>query len=221
MTALDPRHLPELKEDEAVSSGAMWTPVILGTPGAISYRVHLLDREGREVSPWHDIPLRGTAGSFHALCLTPKGSQEDCEVAVLEKYAPLRVRLRNNKPTRFADPLPWNYCVLPQTWADSSTRSAEFGNLPLDDSPLELIDISSRVRAVGEVYAVEALAGFALVDPKGFQLSWKIVGIAADDPSGFSDLSDPNVVSAVQTLLDCAKEWLCSGRHCGGRSLAA
>ncbi|CAI5457908.1 unnamed protein product [Closterium sp. Yama58-4] len=126
------------------------------------------------------------------------------------------MRLRNNKPMRFADPIPWNFGVFPQTWADSSTRCPEFGNLPLDDSPVELIDIGSQVRQLGEAYAVEPLAAFVLVDPRGFQLSWKVVGIATDDPSGFQDLSDENVAGIVQTLLDCIRDWLRAGRHCGG-----
>ncbi|CAI7860552.1 unnamed protein product [Closterium sp. NIES-54] len=197
-----------------------WTPVTLGTPGGNSFRVTLIDDASNEVSPWHDVPLHSSNGTFNAVCLTPKGCQDDYEVAVRERLAPLRMRLRNNKPMRFADPIPWNFGVFPQTWADSSTRCPEFGNLPLDDSPVELIDIGSQVRQLGEAYAVEPLAAFVLVDPRGFQLSWKVVGIATDDPSGFQDLSDENVAGIVQTLLDCIRDWLRAGRHCGGETMA-
>lgn len=73
-----------------------------------------------------------------------------------------------------------------------------------------------QVRGIGEVYAAVPLAAFALVDPFGFRVSWKVVGIASDDPSGFHDITDENVAATVHTLLECIKDWLRTGRHCRG-----
>jgi len=84
---------------------------------------------------------------------------------------------------------------------------------------IETVDISAQVRGIGEVYAAEPLGAFALVDPAGFQVSWKVVGIATDDPSGFQDLNDDNVAATVHTLLDCIRDWLRTGRHWGGETL--
>ncbi|CAI7752324.1 unnamed protein product [Closterium sp. NIES-54] len=197
-----------------------WSPLLNGPPGTTSFCVTLEDASGREVSPWHDVPLHSTSGGFHLVCTTPKGTQVDCHVAVQERLAPLRHRVRAATAAvgggwqlvQFNEPVPWNCGVLPQTWSDGAQRCAEFGNLPFDDSPIEMVEIGRRVRSVGEVYSVGALAVFALVDPRGLRLSWKVVGIALDDDSGVVDSQN----GSVHILLDSIQEWLHSCRAIRG-----
>ncbi|KAB1212138.1 Soluble inorganic pyrophosphatase 1, chloroplastic [Morella rubra] len=50
------------------------------------YRVFLVDRSGKKVSPWHDIPLRLGNGIFNFVVEIPKDTRAKMEVATDEPY---------------------------------------------------------------------------------------------------------------------------------------
>ena len=55
---------------------------------------------------------------------------------------------------------------------------------------VDVVEISERVAAMGEVYAVKPLAVLAMIDDG--ELDWKIIAIRADDPKAalMNDVED-------------------------------
>ena len=190
-----------------------------GEPGTLQHRILLQDKDGNEVSPWHDIPLYVAHGCVNIVCKTPKGSWAEYEPAVREPSAPLRLTCRNRGPAHFSSNVPWNYGMLPRTWADPEVEHDEYGGLSYSSGALEVIALGSRVAQTGEVYAVKPLASFALVNEAGL-LSWKIVGIEANDPLALKLRDAKDVEKLLGETLRDIQEWLrtchCteSGEHC-------
>ena len=79
----------------------------------------------------------------------------------------------------YASPACRNVGLLPQTWATGDDEST---GMPADQRPIECIELGDRLRVLGEVYVVKTLGAFAVIDQISFQLSWKILSVAADDP---------------------------------------
>eukprot|EP00271_Cylindrocystis_brebissonii_P011851 TRINITY_DN29825_c0_g1_i1.p1 TRINITY_DN29825_c0_g1~~TRINITY_DN29825_c0_g1_i1.p1 ORF type:complete len:787 (+),score=109.38 TRINITY_DN29825_c0_g1_i1:386-2746(+) len=201
----------------------------IGESGTATFRIVYVDSDGYGVTPLNRIPLyvygktaqaqapAGSPGSGNALlsapalnliCSTPRGSRVQMELAEDEIWSPLRLRLRNGKPWPFQQPMEWNYGVLSQTWAGEDSRCDSEAVLPPDERPLEAVEIGSKLRTCGEVYAVKPLGCFAVIEPGTLRLSWKMVAIAVDDPIA----PDVNHVADLQEKVDGTleeiREWL-------------
>lgn len=194
----------------SLSSGVQVVEV--GDQGTPSFRLVYLDTEGHGISPWSHIPLYNRDGDIHVICSMPQQIHCQMEVSWNEIWRPLRLKLNSKKEViSFSESASWNVGIIPQTLADEDDVEGLNGGLSGDGRPLEIIDIGSTSRALGEVYAVKPVSAFAVLRPDTFQVSWKIIGIAADDPSAdtLNDVSD--VAEKFPGLLESVREWL---RHC-------
>eukprot|EP00897_Mesotaenium_endlicherianum_P001270 jgi/Mesen1/1170/ME000124S00201 len=188
-------------------AGDTWQPQYYGPPGTLQYRLILLDRKEREVSPWHDVPLYTTGGQFNVVCKTPRGSWVKYEVAASEDFCPIKVcRSRKGRPAHFSRNATWNYCMFPQTWASAEQPNEDFGGLLYDNKPVDVLEIGTHRPQAGEVYAVKVLGAFAVVE--GMKLSWKFVAIAASDPLAGALHDADDVVRRMAGLVDELKDWL-------------
>ena len=155
--------------------------VDFGTAGSLRYRMIFLDEEQKEVSSWDGIPLHSDTSKliFNFVCTTPKGTQARLRFATEEPFHPLHhiENLSTRSPAHYAENVRWNYGLLPQTWTtdaggkgsgtltSSGGFAKRFGGLPLSSTPLEVIEMGSRIPELGEVYPVKPVAAFAVVIP--------------------------------------------------------
>lgn len=181
-----------------------------GTAGSLPYRMIFLDEEQKQVSPWHGIPLHSDKSNliFNFVCTTPKGTCARLRFATEEPFHPSHhiENLSTPSPAHYAENARWNYGLLPQTWTTGALTSSggfaeRFGGLPLSSTPLEVIEMGSRISDLGEVYPVRPVAVFAVINPGetnnvGPTLSWRILAVAADDP--MADLKQLTVVDEVK-----------------------
>jgi len=73
-------------------------------------RLRFKDGSGKEISPWHDIPLSaGEAGVFNAVIEIPKYTKPKMEVAIKEKNNPIAQDVKKGKLRDYHGPIFWNY----------------------------------------------------------------------------------------------------------------
>merc|ERR1712194_509153 len=178
------------------------TTVVDGEVGTAEYRLRYKDTAGKEISPWHDIPLHtGEAGVFNAVFEIPKMTKPKMEVAIKEANNPIAQDVKKGKLRDYHGPIFWNYGCLPQTWEDPNHEHPElkcFG----DDDPIDVVEIGSKALGMGSVTEVKPLGVLAMIDDG--ELDWKVVAIAVDDPLAmeYNDIDD--VPDAIK---DGIREW--------------
>jgi inorganic pyrophosphatase len=173
---------------------------VVGEEATESFRLAFKGEDGA-ISPWHDIPLKGSGDSYNMLVEIPKMTKAKMEVATKEENNPIAQDIKKGKLRDYHGPIFWNYGCLPQTWEDPNEEHPElkvFG----DDDPIDVVEIGSSTLAMGTVKEVKALGCIAMIDDG--ELDWKVVAVAVDDPLAeeYNDIDD--VPKAVQ---DGIREW--------------
>ncbi|KAK9838124.1 hypothetical protein WJX81_002747 [Elliptochloris bilobata] len=156
-----------------------YAPRDTGKPGTLERRI-FLQENGRDISPWHDIPLRNSDGTINMVCEIPKDTTAKLEVATGEEGTPIKQDVKKGKPRFYHEPIPWNYGMLPQTWEDPQHCDAALGNLTGDNDPVDVVELSGVQLAAGSVHRVRALGAFAMIDEG--ELDWKVLCVRADLP---------------------------------------
>jgi inorganic pyrophosphatase len=156
--------------------------------------------ESNDISPWHDIPLKGEKG-YNMLVEIPKMTKAKMEVATKEEMNPIAQDVKKGKLRDYHGPIFWNYGCIPQTWEDPNEEHPElkvFG----DDDPIDVIEIGSKSLAMGSVTEVKPLGVLAMIDDG--ELDWKVVAVSVDDPLAkeYNDIDD--VPDAIK---DGIREW--------------
>jgi inorganic pyrophosphatase len=76
------------------------------------------------ISPWHDIPLKGSGDSYNMVVEIPKMTKAKMEDVCTEEESisillPKKILRRASSVTTTPGPIFWNYGCLPhQTWED-------------------------------------------------------------------------------------------------------
>merc|ERR1719394_1364315 len=161
------------------------------------------DASGKEISPWHDIPLKtGEAGVFNAVFEIPKNTKPKMEVAVKEANNPIAQDVKKGKLRDYHGPIFWNYGMLPQTWEDPNVEHP-VTKCSGDNDPVDVVEIGSEALAQGTVEPVKVLGVLAMIDDG--ELDWKIISIRTADPLAkrLDDIADvevhcPGVISAIR-----------------------
>lgn len=179
-----------------------YTTVVQGEVGTADYRLRFKDTSGKEVSPWHDIPLHAGDGFFNAVFEIPKMTKPKMEVAVKEEGNPIAQDVKKGKLRDYHGPIFWNYGMLPQTWEDPNVKHPET-KCAGDNDPLDVVEIGSEVIPQGSVQPVKVLGVLAMIDDG--ELDWKIIAVRKSDPlaSDLNDIQDvekklPGVVSGIR-----------------------
>ncbi|XP_057737330.1 soluble inorganic pyrophosphatase 6, chloroplastic-like [Arachis stenosperma] len=174
-----------------------------GQPETLDYRVFFVDKSGKTVSPWHDIPLQLGDGAFNFIVEIPKESSAKMEVATDEAFTPIKQDTKKGKLRYYPYNINWNYGLLPQTWEDPSFANSEVEGAFGDNDPVDVVEIGDSRRKIGEVLRVKPLAALAMIDEG--ELDWKIVAISLDDPraSLVNDVNDveehfPGTLTAIR-----------------------
>lgn len=174
-----------------------------GQEGTESFRRFFLNGQGQELSPWHDLPLKGEAhGEFWMVTEIPKMTKSKMEIATKEPHNPIAQDKKKGKLRDYHGPIFWNYGYLPQTWEDPKVKHSEllvFG----DNDPVDVVEIGTRAQKQGEVSRVKVLGALAMIDSG--ELDWKVLAINIEDPmaaqlQGIADVEKkmPGVVSGIR-----------------------
>merc|ERR1712205_56979 len=137
------------------------------------------EKDGKRISPWHDVPLKNADGSFNFICEIPKESKAKMEVATDEKSTPIKQDMKKGKLRDYPYNINWNYGMFPLTWEDPAHANAEVEGMFGDNDPVDIVEIGSKVHPMGTVVKVKALGCLAMIDDG--ELDWKVVAIDASD----------------------------------------
>jgi|AntAceMinimDraft_5_1070358.scaffolds.fasta_scaffold25703_1 hypothetical protein len=90
-----------------------------GAPHTLAYRV-TFTHGSKTISPWHDIPYRASAMTYHMMCEIPKWTRAKFEVATKEVNNPIKQDEKKGvlRTYKHGDML-FNYGFMPQTWQGS------------------------------------------------------------------------------------------------------
>jgi inorganic pyrophosphatase len=174
-----------------------------GTQGSPEYRLRFKDASGKDISPWHDIPLHtGEKDVFNALIEIPKNTKPKMEVATKEPQNPIAQDVKKGKLRDYHGPIFWNYGMLPQTWEDPGVEHP-VTKCSGDNDPLDVVEIGSESLAQGAVEPVKVLGVLAMIDDG--ELDWKVIAIRTADPLAkeLGDIADvetkcPGVISGIR-----------------------
>ncbi|KAG4945470.1 Soluble inorganic pyrophosphatase 6, chloroplastic [Glycine soja] len=206
-TALSLNNLKFCRTRRSYTCRAIYNPQVVvkeeGQPETLDYRVFFVDKSGKKVSPWHDIPLRLGDDIYNFIVEIPKESSAKMEVATDESFTPIKQDTKKGKLRYYPYNIHWNYGLLPQTWEDPSFANSEVEGALGDNDPVDVVEIGERQRKIGEVLKVKPLGALAMIDEG--ELDWKIVAISLDDPKApfVNDVDDvekhfPGTLTAIR-----------------------
>lgn len=175
---------------------------VKGEENTMDYRA-FFNQGGKELSPWHDIPLKaGAPDTYNYVCEIPKYSLAKMEIATDEPSNPIAQDTKKGKLRFYHGPIFWNYGYIPQTWEDPTVKHPELGVFG-DGDPVDVVEIGSAKLASGSVKAIKPLGCLAMIDDG--ELDWKVIAIDVDDPlaKDLNDIADvekhlPGYVSGIR-----------------------
>ncbi|CAN6621461.1 inorganic pyrophosphatase, mitochondrial [Trichomonascus vanleenenianus] len=184
----------------------------LGEQHTPEYKVYL-EKDGKILSPFHDVPLHPTGKStgnlFNMVVEVPRWTNAKLEISKEEKYNPIVQDVKKGKLRYVPNVFPFkgyihNYGAFPQTWEDPTHKDKDTGHLG-DSDPVDVCEIGQRVANIGEVVQVKVLGCLALLDEG--ETDWKIIAINTKDPLAdkFSDIED--VEEHMPGLLKATRDW--------------
>lgn len=174
-----------------------------GKEGTETFRRFFLDKDGKEISPWHDLSLfTDKPNEFYMVTEIPKMTKPKMESATKEASNPIAQDEKKGKLRDYHGPIFWNYGFLPKTWEDPTEEHPDLKCLG-DNDPVDVVEIGSKALAQGEISRVKVLGALAMIDDG--ELDWKVIAIDTKDPvaSKLNDIGDvekelPGVVSGIR-----------------------
>ena len=118
------------------------------------------------------------------------------------EYNPIVQDVKKGKLRYYHGPIFWNYGFVPQTWENPNEKDSWTGYYG-DGDPLDVVEIGSIEKDLGDVSVVRPLGALAMIDDG--ELDWKLICISADDPLAdkLQDIEDvytyfPGTVSGIR-----------------------
>lgn len=171
------------------------------------FEVHVYKDE-KQISPWHDIPLFD--GEYvHCVNEIPRFENAKFEIAKNISFNPIVQDTKKGK-MRFVHnifPLkgyPFNYGAIPQTWENPCTRDIRCDAVG-DNDPLDVIEIGSKRKEIGEVYKAKVIGAFSLIDEG--ESDWKIIVIDAKDEMAEKINTSEDIETYMPGLIKNAFFW--------------
>ncbi|HKI49126.1 MAG TPA: inorganic diphosphatase [Desulfobacteria bacterium] len=166
--------------------------VLAGSFGSLAFRAQIVNRSGKPVSLWHDIPLVVSDDEkgfvVNAYFEVSRGTQAKVELNKWEPHNPMwqdrkKVKNQNFKRPRYYawSPAPGNYGALPRTW-ENVLEDDPLTGFPGDTDPIDVVDVGSAPCPLGLVYPVKVIGALGMIDGTDLQTDWKIYVINIKDP---------------------------------------
>lgn len=187
-----------------------FTPRIVGAANTLEHRI-FLEKEGKVISPWHDIPLfaNESRSTFNFIVEVPRWTNAKMEISKEESFNPIKQDIKKGKLRFVRNCFPhhgyiWNYGAFPQTWEDPNSVHPET-KAKGDNDPLDVCEIGEQVAYPGQVKQVKVLGVMALLDEG--ETDWKVIVIDVNDPlaSKLNDIED--VERHLPGLIRATNEW--------------
>ncbi|KAG2186967.1 hypothetical protein INT44_003195, partial [Umbelopsis vinacea] len=168
-------------------------------------------KDGKAISPFHDIPLFADADKkiFNMVVEIPRWTNAKIEIATNEYLNPLKQDTKKGKLRFVRNCFPhkgyiWNYGALPQTWEDPNHIHPDT-QAKGDNDPIDVCEIGEAVGYTGQVKQVKVLGAMALLDEG--ETDWKIIAVDINDPLAdkLSDIGD--VQKHLPGLLEATHQW--------------
>lgn len=172
----------------------------VGEPGTKSFRVEFVNSSGKNVSPWHDLPLSPSEGHVTMVVEIPRNTRAKMEIGTGLEHNPIVQDLFADGSLRDLDcPMYWNYGAIPCTWEAPVPYEHRYKDdngeerrmsLVGDNDPLDVVDVGRKTLKVGDVVAMKPVGALALIDQK--EIDWKILAVSPDDEhySNINELED-------------------------------
>jgi inorganic pyrophosphatase len=153
----------------------------VGKAESLEYRVFFNQGEGHPISPFHDIPLWVDKSKSIANMVVeiPLGTNPKLEISKADVLNPIKQDVKNGKLRFVAWKYPFNYGAFPQTWENPGVVHPDT-QAKGDNDPLDVVDISSKPGATGDIRQVKILGTYAMIDEG--ETDWKILAIDASHP---------------------------------------
>ncbi|KAJ1952769.1 Inorganic pyrophosphatase [Linderina pennispora] len=188
---------------------SQFTATQLGGPvGTPTHRMYF-EHSQQPISPWHDIPLSSSPGTYNMVVEVPRWSNAKLEIDTSSPFNPITQDTKNGKLRFVANVFPykgyiWNYGALPQTFEDPNHVDQDTGCVG-DGDPVDVVEIGQNVCAQGSVQSVKVLGVLALID--GGETDWKVLAIRADDPLAPQMHSIEDVRRLMPGLVEATVDW--------------
>lgn len=182
----------------------------IAAPNTLEHRV-FLEKDGKVVSPFHDIPLYANAEKtiLNMVVEVPRWTNAKLEISKEEALNPILQDTKKGKLRFVRNCFPHhgyihNYGAFPQTWEDPNSVHPET-KAKGDNDPLDVCEIGETVGYTGQVKQVKVLGVMALLDEG--ETDWKIIAIDVNDPLAphLNDIED--VEKRLPGLLRATNEW--------------
>jgi len=169
---------------------AHYSSKVEGPTNSLDYRL-FVEKDGKRLSPFHDIPLEAGKQIFNMVVEIPRDTKAKFEINKAEQWNPIKQDVKDGKLrfVEYKNGYMWNYGAFPQTWEDPSFKHPDT-EAKGDNDPLDVVEIGSKVLASGSVIQVKVLGALALIDEG--ETDWKIIAIDVTDPlaSKLNDIED-------------------------------
>jgi inorganic pyrophosphatase len=159
-------------------------------------------KDGKAISPWHDIPAYAEDKKVNFICEIPKYGLAKMECDTKGENNPIIQDEKKGKARFYHGKIFWNYGFVPQTWENPGEKDDVTGCFG-DGDPLDVVEIGSATLEMGSITAVKPLGALAMIDDG--ELDWKLLAINPADPlaAELNDIADvekkcPGVVSGVR-----------------------
>lgn len=192
-----------------------------GQRDTLDWRLHVT-LEGRDVSPWHDVPLLAPGSTAAQLLFSyineiPKGARPKMEIATKEAGNPIKQDVKKGALRRFTyGDLPFNYGCLPQTW-ENPLEAHHLTKRKGDNDPVDVVELSDAPLAMGSVNAVKVLGVLALLDEE--ETDWKVLAINADHPLAPQLKNAEDVELHFPGKIDAVREWFRNYKTTDGKAV--
>lgn len=182
----------------------------VGVPNSIPYRVYL-EKDGKPVSPFHDIPLYANPEKtiFNMVVEVPRWTNAIFEISKEEPLNPIHQKSKREKLRYVRNCFPHhgyihNYGSFPQTWEDPNATHPEIKSKG-DNNLLDVCEIGEAVGYTGQVKQVKVLGVMALLNEG--TTDWKIIAIDVNDPLANKLYDIEDVERHLPGLLRATNEW--------------
>lgn len=185
----------------------MYTHKTIGTKYTVTYKMYIQDNE-KIISPFHDIPYMKN-GNIQCINEISRFENAKFEINKKEAMNPIMQDVKN-EICRFVHNIfpfkgyPWNYGAIPQTWEDPRVKD-EFVNELGDNDPIDVIEIGTKIKKMGDVYEAKVLGCLGLIDDG--ECDWKILVIDINDEKANSINDIEDVDEAFPGLLEATLVW--------------
>ncbi|KAL4480042.1 hypothetical protein ABPG74_020558 [Tetrahymena malaccensis] len=195
-------------------------------------RIFLLNKEGKKISFWNDIPLKESSfqkDEFNICIEIPQHRIAKLELTKEEEFHPIKQDTRKNKfnksetELRYYAQFPlFNYGFFPQTWESSLEKTPEgflvnydnqfrVDNLISiqikkgDDDPLDILELGDMDKQPGQILKVKVLGCFCLIDQG--EVDWKVLSINSTEAEKKNIQSLKDIERVYGGRLDAIKHW--------------